>query len=169
MKKTFRAAVIAAALAAAALAAATAGAAPGSKVVGHLYVNDNTAGVNTIAGFDRHADGSLTAIPGSPFAAGGAGTGHGIGSQGALQLTRDGKHLLAVDAGSNEISVLRIQRRRPARARARRRHRLGRPHAREHRRPRPARLRRERRRRRRATTPASRSRGTACGRSPARP
>jgi hypothetical protein len=107
--KIFRTAVAAAALAAAAVAAATAGAAPGSKVVGHLYVNDNTAGLNTIAGFDRHADGSLTAIPGSPFAAGGAGTGHGIGSQGALQITRDGKHLLAVDAGSNEISVLRVQ------------------------------------------------------------
>ena len=46
-----------------------------SDVVGHLYVNDNTAGMNTVAGFDRHADGSLSPIEGSPFAAGGAGTG----------------------------------------------------------------------------------------------
>ena len=79
-----------------------------SDVVGHLYVNDNTAGTNTIAAFDRHADGSLTPLKGSPFPAGGAGTGAGIGSQGPLQVSGDGKYLLAVDAGSNEISVLRI-------------------------------------------------------------
>jgi len=41
-----------------------------SDVTGHVYVNDNTAGNNTIAGFDRHTDGSLTPIAGSPFAAG---------------------------------------------------------------------------------------------------
>jgi 6-phosphogluconolactonase (cycloisomerase 2 family) len=90
-----------------ALAATAASAA--SAVVGQLYVNDNTAGVNTIAGFDRYADGTLTPLPGSPFAAGGAGTGHGIGSQGALQLSADGRYLLAVDAGSNQVSVLRIK------------------------------------------------------------
>jgi 6-phosphogluconolactonase len=66
--------------------------------------------VNTIGGFDRHADGSLTAMPGSPFAAGGVGTGAGIPSQGALQLSSDGRYLLAVDAGSNQISVLQIKR-----------------------------------------------------------
>jgi hypothetical protein len=38
-----------------------------SDVVGHLYVDDNTAGVNTVAGFNRHPDGSLTPIAGSPF------------------------------------------------------------------------------------------------------
>lgn len=91
---------------AATVAAGTASAA--STVVGHVYVNDNTAGVNTIAAFDRHADGTLTPLDGSPFAAGGAGTGAGIGSQGALQISSDGNYLLAVDAGSNQISVLRI-------------------------------------------------------------
>src|SRR2546429_1497618 len=80
-----------------------------SDVVGHVYVNDNTAVVNTIAAFDRHADGTLTPLAGSPFAAGGAGTGTGIGSQGALQLSGDGRYLLAVDAGSNEIRVLRTK------------------------------------------------------------
>jgi 6-phosphogluconolactonase len=80
-----------------------------SRVVGHVYVNDNTAGTNTIAAFDRHADGSLTPEPGSPFVAGGAGTGAGLASQGALQLTDNGRYLVAVEAGSNQISVLRIR------------------------------------------------------------
>ena len=53
-----------------------------TPVVGHVYVNDNTAGTNTIGAFDRHADGSLTPLPARPFAAGGAGTGTVIGSQG---------------------------------------------------------------------------------------
>jgi hypothetical protein len=81
---------------------------PTNDVVGHVYVNDNTAGTNTVAGFDRHADGTLTPIPGSPFSIGGAGTGSGTASQGALQLSDDGHFLLAVDAGSNQISVIRI-------------------------------------------------------------
>ncbi len=79
-----------------------------SPVVGHVYVNDNTKGTNTIGAFDRHADGTLTPETGSPFAAGGAGTGSGLASQGALQLSADGRFLVAVDAGSNQISVLRI-------------------------------------------------------------
>jgi 6-phosphogluconolactonase (cycloisomerase 2 family) len=78
------------------------------KVVGHVYVNENTAGKNTIAAFNQLADGTLAPMHGSPFNAGGAGTGTIIGSQGALQVTRDGRYLLAVDAGSNQISVLRI-------------------------------------------------------------
>jgi 6-phosphogluconolactonase (cycloisomerase 2 family) len=89
-------------------AALAGGATAASDVVGHVYVNDNTAGANTIGAFARHADGTLTPLQGSPFAAGGAGTGAGIGSQGALQITSDGKYLLAADAGSNQISVLRI-------------------------------------------------------------
>ena len=79
-----------------------------SPVVGHVYVNDNTKGTNTIGAFDRHADGSLTPAAGSPFAAGGAGTGAGLASQGAIQITPNGRFLIAVDAGSNQISVLRI-------------------------------------------------------------
>ena len=79
-------------------------------MVGHVYLNDNTAGANTIGAFDRHADGRLTPQAGSPFAAGGAGTGTGTGlaSQGALQITPDGRFLIAADAGSNQVSVLRI-------------------------------------------------------------
>ena len=79
-----------------------------SPVLGHVYLDDNTAGANTIGAFDRHADGSLTPMPGSPFPAGGVGTGAGLASQGALQLSSDGRYLLAVDAGSDQISVLRL-------------------------------------------------------------
>jgi 6-phosphogluconolactonase len=80
-----------------------------SPVIGHVYVDDNTAGTNTIGAFDRHADGSLSPVPGSPFAAGGAGTGAGLPSQGAIQVSSNGRYLIAVDAGSNQISVLRIE------------------------------------------------------------
>jgi 6-phosphogluconolactonase (cycloisomerase 2 family) len=114
MKSVFPTALLA--LAATAASASVASASPGahdrghaSSIVGHVYVNDNTAGSNTVAGFDRHADGTLTPIPGSPFATGGAGTGTGVGSQGALQQSPDGRYLLAVDAGSSEISVLRVR------------------------------------------------------------
>ena len=100
----------AAALAATAVAPAAASAsAQASPVVGHVYVNDNTDGANTIGAFDRHADGTLTPEAGSPFAAGGAGTGAGLASQGALQISPDGRFLIAADAGSNQISVLRIK------------------------------------------------------------
>ena len=79
-----------------------------SPVIGHVYLDDNTAGTNTISGFDRHVDGSLTPLAGSPFVAGGAGTGAGLASEGAIQVTNDGRFLIAVDAGSNQLSVLRI-------------------------------------------------------------
>ena len=87
---------------------AAASASPSSPVVGYTYIDGNTAPANTIDGYARHADGSLTALAGSPFVAGGAGLGTGLASQGAIQATQDGRYLLAVDAGSNQISVLRI-------------------------------------------------------------
>jgi 6-phosphogluconolactonase len=93
------------------IAAAVAGFSFGASAAGgvtHVYVNDNTFGVNTVAGFQRNADGTLTALAASPFAAGGAGTGTIIGSQGSLQASADGRFILAADAGSNQISVLRI-------------------------------------------------------------
>ncbi len=89
-------------------AATAASASTTSPVVGYTYIDGNTAPANTIDGFARHADGSLTPLAGSPFSAGGAGLGTGLASQGAIQVTRDGRYLLAVDAGSNQISVLHI-------------------------------------------------------------
>jgi 6-phosphogluconolactonase len=109
MRFPSRAGIVLLAASAAALAA-TPAQASASPIVGHVYVDDNTPGTNTVGAFDRHADGSLTAQPGSPFAAGGAGTGSGIASQGAIQITSDGRFVIAVDAGSNQVSVLRVVR-----------------------------------------------------------
>jgi hypothetical protein len=107
--KGARLTLLAALLALGALLSGSATASSSSSSGGYLYINDNTAGVNTVAGFQRHADGTLTPIPGSPFAVGGAGTGQPDASQGSLQLSADGRYLLAVDAGSNQISVLKIK------------------------------------------------------------
>jgi 6-phosphogluconolactonase len=92
------------------VAAPPAVAAAQSHQSGSVYVNDNTAGKNTIAGFARQADGRLAPLAGSPFNAGGAGTGSGLASQGAIQVTTDGRYVIAVDAGSNQVSVLRTKR-----------------------------------------------------------
>ena len=79
------------AVAAAVVATGGASASNTTRVVGHVYVDDNTAPVNTVAGFDRLADGTLTPMPGSPFAVGGTGTGHPDASQGSLQRSDDGR------------------------------------------------------------------------------
>ena len=65
----------AAAVAVPASASASTGVSP---VVGHVYVNDNTKGTNTIGAFDRHEDGTLTPLADSPFPTGGAGSGSGF-------------------------------------------------------------------------------------------
>jgi 6-phosphogluconolactonase len=97
-----------AAAAAVAIPASASASTGGSPVVGHVYVNDNTKGTNTIGAFDRHADGTLTPLAGSAFPTGGAGTGTGLAEQGAIQITSDGRFVIAVDAGSDQVSVLRI-------------------------------------------------------------
>jgi 6-phosphogluconolactonase (cycloisomerase 2 family) len=89
-------------------AAASAHASTTSPVVGYTYIDGNTATANTIDAFARNADGSVTPLPGSPFTIGGAGLGTGLASQGAIQTTIGGRYLLTVDAGSNQISVLRV-------------------------------------------------------------
>jgi 6-phosphogluconolactonase len=107
---SFGFAVLAVALAGPAAASAHSGTYPGwaGNAAGYVYLNNNTAGANTVSGFRRSADGALTALPGSPFVVGGAGLGAGVASQGAIRTADHGRYLLAVDAGSNQISVLRI-------------------------------------------------------------
>jgi 6-phosphogluconolactonase len=104
------------AIIAATVALAAAGTVPAAAAAAHaspaeyVYVNDNTAGTNSVAGFVRRDDGGLAPVPGSPFNTGGEGTGSGLASQGAIQVSGDGRFVVTVDAGSNQISVLRIKR-----------------------------------------------------------
>jgi 6-phosphogluconolactonase (cycloisomerase 2 family) len=77
-----------------------------SEPVGAVYALTNAAAGNAVAVFERAADGTLTAD--GTVSTQGLGTGAGLGSQGALALSEDGHWLFAVNAGSNDISVLRI-------------------------------------------------------------
>ena len=73
---------------------------------GALYAMTNTAGGNSILIFDRAANGALTSA--GSVASGGAGEGSGLGSQGSLVLTNDQRWLLAVNAGSNDVTVFSV-------------------------------------------------------------
>src|SRR5215217_6068494 len=67
----------------------------------HVYTMSNQAAGNKVLVFDRKSDGSLQMK--DSFATGGTGTGSGLGSQGALTLSRNQNWLFAVNAGSNEV------------------------------------------------------------------
>ena len=106
MRMAFRAAP-ALALAAIGLAASPGPAAAASgHAVGHVYTETNSAAGNSVAVFDRASDGTLSSAGSVPT--GGTGTGAGLGSQGAIALRGD--LLFAVNAGSNDVSVLRARR-----------------------------------------------------------
>lgn len=75
-------------------------------IAGEVYTIDNAAGGNHVLEFNRAPDGSLTSS--GTFSANGTGTGTALQSQGALALSRDGRWLFVVDAGSNQISVFQI-------------------------------------------------------------
>src|SRR5713101_5106778 len=81
-------------------------AASNSLVAGHVYVLNNPAGPNSISAFNRAADGTLTSA--GTTAIGGQGSGGGLGSQGSLIFSPDRSWLFAVDAGSNQISVVGV-------------------------------------------------------------
>jgi 6-phosphogluconolactonase len=81
-------------------------AAGNSSVAGHVYVLDNPAGPNSISAFNRAADGTLTFA--STTVIGGQGSGSNLGSEGSLILSPGRNWLFAVDAGSNQISVVAV-------------------------------------------------------------
>lgn len=78
-----------------------------SSAEGHyLYTEDNSAGNNGIMAYEIKPDGSLY-LKGTT-ASGGAGTGIGLGSQGALVLSENHEWLFAVNAGSNSVSSFKV-------------------------------------------------------------
>jgi 6-phosphogluconolactonase (cycloisomerase 2 family) len=75
--------------------------------VGAVYTMSNDAAGNSVLVFNRNADGSLT--PGGSFPTSGLGTGAGLGSQGAVVLSRNNKLLFVVNPGSDELSVFDVR------------------------------------------------------------
>ncbi len=85
----------------------------GPETAGVVYVMSNQDTGNSVTVFNRAADGGLTRV--KTFPTGGVGAGNSINSQidpltsqGSLALSGDRRFLFAVDAGSNEISVLAV-------------------------------------------------------------
>ena len=74
---------------------------------GAVYVMTNDAAANAIMIYNRAADGTLTAD--GSFPTGGLGTGGGLGSQDALIVSKDGRFLFVVNAGSDEITSFRVR------------------------------------------------------------
>jgi len=77
--------------------------------VGAVYTMSNASSGNQILVFNRDGNGALTAA--EAVSTQGAGSGGGLdalGSQHSLVLTEDDRWLVAANAGSNEISVLRV-------------------------------------------------------------
>jgi 6-phosphogluconolactonase (cycloisomerase 2 family) len=79
----------------------------GARYFGHVdgtvYTMTNAVSGNQVLVFDRRSDGSLS--PRRSFATGGTGSGGGLGNQGALALSGSGQWLLAVNPGSDSVSV----------------------------------------------------------------
>jgi 6-phosphogluconolactonase len=104
--RTLRLALAAAALggfaALGGVGATVASAAPARGGVGSVYIATNTTTGNSVQVFSRQTNGTLVA--GGSYATGGLGTGAAGLGQGSVTLSADGHTLLAVDAGSNQVS-----------------------------------------------------------------
>jgi 6-phosphogluconolactonase len=73
-----------------------------------VYTQTNSNAGNAVEVLTRGTDGTLTQAGSYPT--GGLGTSAGLGSQGAVALSDNGRVLLAVDAGSNDIASFRVER-----------------------------------------------------------
>ncbi|HEX4997253.1 MAG TPA: beta-propeller fold lactonase family protein [Terriglobia bacterium] len=98
--------VVFAVLAAAILTPSARGSNDSTTVTGYVYTINNDTQQNAVAVLERHVDGTLKQIAGSPFPAGGKGLGGGdIDQQGAIRVRGD--YVLAVNAGSDSVAVFR--------------------------------------------------------------
>lgn len=89
------------------ITAGTGAMAAGAGEPGNVYVMTNATTGNAVAIYRRSANGELAA--GGTVPTGGLGTGANLGSQGGLVLSDNGRWLLAVNPGSNDISVFSVQ------------------------------------------------------------
>ncbi|MET0740629.1 MAG: hypothetical protein ABWZ26_03650 [Candidatus Nanopelagicales bacterium] len=94
-------------LAAAPVAVASTAPAMASIPAGAVFALSNEADGNEVVVLHRDRDGALTQGPEYPTD--GMGSGGGLGSQGALTLTDDGRYLLAVNAGSDDITAFWVR------------------------------------------------------------
>lgn len=74
--------------------------------VGTVYTITNAATGNAVVAYTRWANGSLSPL--GTYPTGGTGTGAGLGSQGAVTLSADGRWLATVDAGSNDVALFSV-------------------------------------------------------------
>ena len=83
-----------------------------SRRIGVVYAMTNAVDNNEVIAFRRGFDGTLSRH--KAYETGGSGTGAQVvdplSSQGSLILSRDGRFLFAVNAGSNSISSFRVKR-----------------------------------------------------------
>ena len=78
-----------------------------NRVVGAVYTMTNDAAGNAVLQYDRMADGSLRFA--DSYDTGGLGSGGGLGNQGGVVLSDNGRWLLAVNAGSDDLSVFAVR------------------------------------------------------------
>lgn len=77
------------------------------RAPGRLYTSSNGVAGNELLVYARPAAGAPTLI--DRVSTQGSGTGAGLGSQGAVTLSRDGRWLFVVNAGSNSVSTFTIE------------------------------------------------------------
>ena len=73
---------------------------------GVVFTMSNAARANRVLAWSRAADGSLTFI--GRTGTDGRGTGGGLNNQGGLALSANGRWLYVVNAGSDSVSVMRV-------------------------------------------------------------
>ncbi len=80
----------------------------GNNAVGAVYTMSNATGSNEVIVLNRASDETLSEA--ARVATGGAGTGESVGgSQDGIELSENGRFLLVVNAGSDELSVFAVR------------------------------------------------------------